>query len=444
MSIRNLQFLFEPHSIAVIGASDKPGRVGHVVMRNLLKAGFQGAIMPVNPHYQSVAGVLAYPDLQSIPIQPDLAIICTPPEPVPSLIESLGQRGGRAAVIVTDGMSHEDQTQSVSWQEALRSAAKKFHVRILGPNSVGLLIPHLGLNASFAHIAALKGNLAFVSQSGALCTAVLDWAQSKGIGFSHFLSLGDAVDIDFGDVLDYLGSNESTKAILLYVESITNARKFLSAARATARNKPILAIKAGRQREGARAEASHTGALAGSDDVYDAAFRRAGILRVYEMDELFDAVETLGRAKPFRGDRLAILTNGGGPEVMATDTLVAEAGHLAQLSQDTVQQLNAVLPPTWSAGNPVDIIGDASGDRYASAFNILMNDPGIDALLVCHAPTAIVSSQDVAQSIVNSIHQSSSKKNVLTSWLGEHSVAEARQLFADNHIPDYETPENSH
>lgn len=412
-------------------------------MHNLLQGGFSGPIMPVNPKHQAVSGVLTYSSISKLPLSPDLAVICTPPHTIPTILKELGVKGTKAVVILTAGVTQQTENNNSSLPQTLLEIARSYTLRILGPNSLGLLVPSIGLNASFAHTRALPGELAFISQSGALCTSVLDWALSKGIGFSHFVSLGDELDVDFGDLLDCLGSNPSTQAILLYIESITDARKFMSAARASARNKPILAIKAGRQQEGARAAASHTGALTGSEEVYDAAFKRAGILRVYEIDELFDAVETLGRAKPFKGDRLAILTNGGGPAVMATDVLVAGGGHLAQLSQDTVQQLDSVLPPTWSKRNPVDIIGDASGERYAKALHILVKDPGIDALLVSHAPTAIVSSQEAAQAIVSSIHNSSSNKNILTSWLGDHSVVEARRLFAENQIPDYETPEKA-
>ncbi|WP_454062050.1 acetate--CoA ligase family protein [Candidatus Nitrospira salsa] len=444
MSIRHLQFLFKPRSIAVIGASNKLNRVGNVVMGNLLRAGFLGPIMPVNPKHQAVAGVLAYPNVHALPIVPDLAILCTPPETIPSIIQDLGERGVRAAVIMTAGLSKEpSQSDGISVQSVILEIAQRHCMRILGPNTIGLLVPHLALNASFAHVEAMTGNLAFVSQSGALCTVVLDWARSRGIGFSYFLALGDSVDIDFGDVLDYLGSDPSTDAILLYIESITESRKFMSAARAAARNKPVLAIKAGRRPEGAAAAVSHTGALAGSDDVYDASFRRAGILRVFEIDELFDAVETLGRVRFFSGNRFAILTNGGGPGVLAADALADAGGTLLRLSETTIQQLDTVLPNTWSRGNSIDIVGDASAKRYTNALNIVMQDQDIDALLVTHAPTAIVASEDAAHSVITAIHASAFKKHVLTSWLGAETAVKARRLFAEANIPTYETPEKA-
>ncbi|MGH8699800.1 MAG: acetate--CoA ligase family protein, partial [Burkholderiales bacterium] len=322
MTVRNLEFLFRPKSIAVIGASDRQGSVGATVIRNVLAGGFSGPVYPVNRRHAEVAGRVAFSDVTSLPEAPDLAVIATPPAAVPEVIGALGARGTRAAVVLTAGLAAGSDGAGRSLTQAMLEAARPHLLRILGPNCVGLLVPGLGINASFAHTSALPGNLAFVSQSGGLTTAVLDWARSRGIGFSHFISLGDAADVDFGDVLDYLASDPATRAILLYIESVRAARKFMSAARAAARNKPVLAVKAGRVPEGARAAASHTGALAGADDVYDAAIRRAGMLRVDTVLELFDAVETLSRAKPVYGDRLAIMTNGGGPGVMATDALV--------------------------------------------------------------------------------------------------------------------------
>jgi len=306
-------------------------------------------------------------------------VICTPPATVPGLIAELGEVGARAAVVLTAGLALQEGPSGASLQEEMLEAARPHRLRILGPNCVGIMVPGIGLDGSFAHLDVLPGSLAFLSQSGGLCTAVLDWANAGGIGFSHFVSLGDSADVDVGDVLDYLGGEPETTAILLYLESIDEARKFMSAARAAARNKPVLVIKSGREPEGARAAASHTGALAGADEVYDAALSRTGMLRVFEIDELFDAVETLARAKPLRGDRLAVLTNGGGPGVMAADALSARGGRLAALADETIDKLDAVLPATWSRGNPVDIIGDAPGERYASAMRALLDDPGVEA-----------------------------------------------------------------
>ncbi|MGZ5145622.1 MAG: bifunctional acetate--CoA ligase family protein/GNAT family N-acetyltransferase [Burkholderiales bacterium] len=441
MSIRNLEHLFQPQSVAVIGASDKPRSVGAIVLRNLVEGGFAGSIMPVNPKHDVLAGIKVYPTVGSLPAVPELAIICTPPSIVPDLIGALGARGTKAAIVISAGLGAIKDGQGRTLKEAMLAASKPYLLRILGPNCVGLLVPALGLNASFAHTGALPGKIAFVSQSGALVTGVLDWAKSRKIGFSKFISLGDSADVDFGDVLDYLGGDAETHAILLYIESITAARKFMSAARAAARNKPVLVVKAGRVPEGAKAAASHTGALAGSDDVYDAAIRRAGMLRVFSTEDLFDAVETLARARPFTGERLVILTNGGGPGVMATDALVLGQGRLASLSQETLRSLDAILPPTWSHGNPVDIIGDAPTERYAKTLQILLKDPQTDAVLFIHAPTAIVPSVEIAAAVSPVATQGG--RNVIACWLGGDAVRQARGAFMQAGIPTYDTPEEA-
>ncbi|MBL4741083.1 MAG: CoA-binding protein, partial [Sneathiella sp.] len=363
MSTRNLHHLFAPNSVAVIGASNRVQSIGSLVMKNLLEGGFQGPIMPVNPKYVAISGVLTYKTIGDLPVTPELAIICTPPKSIPSLLTQLGKKGTKAAIILTAGLGSVAGSNEGSVKDEMLAIAQQFEMRILGPNCLGLLVPGIGLNASFSHLPALPGKIAFVSQSGALCTSVLDWARPRGIGFSHFISLGDMTDTDFGDILDYLGSDPETSAILLYIESIHERRNFMSAARAAARNKPVLAVKAGRHEEGAKAAASHTGALAGADFVYDAAFRRSGMLRVYDFEELFAAVETLSRGRRPRGERLAILTNGGGLGVLAVDNLIELDGKLAQLSNETIAKLDAVLPSTWSGANPVDIIGDAPGKR---------------------------------------------------------------------------------
>jgi len=441
MSIRNLEHLFRPQSVAVIGASETPRSVGATVLHNLVAGKFAGPILPVNPKHRELAGIKVYPTVARLPAVPELAVICTPPATVPTLIGELGACGTKAVIVITAGLGMTKDAQGRSLKETMLAAAKPHLLRILGPNCVGLLIPALGLNASFAHTGALPGKIAFVSQSGALVTAVLDWAKSRGIGFSKFVSLGDSTDVDCGDVLDYLGSDAETHAILLYIESITAARKFMSAARAAARNKPVLVVKAGRAAEGARAAASHTGALAGSDDVYDAAIRRAGMLRVFSTDNLFDAVETLARARPLTGDRLAIMTNGGGPGVMATDALIGAQGRLAALSPETLSRLDAILPPTWSRGNPVDIIGDAPTGRYVQTLQILLEDPQADAVLFIHAPTAIVPSTEIAAAVAPVIKQG--QRNVLACWLGGDAVRQAGDTFEKAGIPTYDTPEEA-
>ena len=441
MSVRHLEYLFRPGSIAVIGASDTPLSIGQVVMRNLLDGGFKGPILPVNPKHRSVGGVLSYPDVAALPLTPDLAVICTPPAPVPGLIDALGRRGTKAAVVITAGMRSLKASDGRTLQQATLDAARPHTLRILGPNCVGLLVPSVGLNASFAHTAADDGRIAFVSQSGALCTVVLDWAKTQGIGFSHFISLGDSADVDFGDVIDYLASDGRTRAILLYVESVGHARKFLSAARAAARNKPIIAIKAGRNPLASKAAASHTGALAGGDDVYSAAFRRAGIVRVDGTEELFEAVETLARSRRLAGERLAVLTNGGGPGVMAVDALVAHGGRLAELSPATMAALDKTLPGTWSRNNPVDIIGDANAERYAVALDALLGDENVDALLVMHSPVAVLPAMEPAKAVIDAVKRTD--KNVLTCWLGGAAVMPARKAFAEAGIPTFETPRSA-
>jgi acetyltransferase len=439
MTIRNLDKLFAPKSVAVIGASSTPARVGSVVLDNLVRGGFAGTVWPVNPKYKILQGLPCYPAVQALPGIPDLAVIAVPPEAVPEQIAQLGALGCRAALVLTAGLSAQKLPDGHSLQQAMLDAAKPYLLRILGPNSIGLLIPGLNLNASFAHTNAQPGQIAFVSQSGALCTIVLDWARQHGIGFSHFLSVGDSADVDFGDIIDYLATDPQTRAILLYIESVKNARKFMSAARAAARNKPIVAVKSGRNARAAQAAASHTGALAGGDDVYTAALQRAGILRVDGVEELFDTVETLARSRRLPGARLAIVTNGGGPGVMAVDTLIERGGTMADLRPETMAALDRVLPPTWSHGNPVDIIGDASSTRYADALKIVLADPGVDAVLVMHAPTAIVPSLDPALAVIEAARGSA--KNVLTCWSGGEAVQAARKAFAEAGLVSYETPD---
>ena len=439
MSTRNLKALFRPQSIAVIGASNKPKAIGSVVMRNLLKGEFAGPVMPVTSEAASVRGVLAYPDVACLPQAPDLALICTPPATIPGILATLGERGTKAACIMTAGLHHVTGASGATMLEEALAAARAHDMRLLGPNSMGMLVPGIGLNASYAHEDAKPGKLAFVSQSGALCTTVLDWARSKEIGFSHFIHLGDTEGVDFGEVLDYLGSDPSTRAILLYIETIHERRTFMSAARAAARNKPVLAIKAGRTSDGAKAAISHTGALAGSDMVFDAAMRRAGMLRVKDIEEIFGAVETLARSKPIRGKRLAILTNGGGIGVIAADDLTELGGELAQLPDEVIAKLDEFLPANWSHGNPVDLSGEADGERYVKALNILCECRLVDAVLVMHAPTAISDPTDVAVALIKSAKERT-RANVMTCWVGNDAVARARHLFAGAGIPTYDTP----
>ena len=438
MSSRNLEYLLAPHSVALVGASDRPNSVGATVMRNLLAGGFDGAIWPVNAKHDRVAGHEAFRRINDLPGVPDLAILCTPAATVPSLIAELGAMGTRAAVVITAGLE-APAPGGGTLAQAMLEAARAHTLRILGPNCLGILLPRIGLNASFAHTQALPGNLAFIAQSGALATALLDWASTAQIGFSCLVSLGNCADVDFGDLLDYLCHDPHTRAILLYVEAITGARKFMSAARAAARNKPVIVVKAGRRAEGAKAATSHTGALAGADDVYDAAFRRAGMLRVDTTRELFDAAETLARLPSLAGERLAIVSNGGGPAVMATDSLIDSGGELALLASPTLQRLDAVLPANWSHGNPVDIVGDAPARRYVDALQAALADPHVDAALLIHAPTAIVPAAEIATATAAAIAAGS--KPVLTCWMGGEAVREARAICTRAGVPTYSTPE---
>jgi acetyltransferase len=448
MSIRNLDSLFDPASVAVVGASDRPASVGATVWRNLTAAStgprFAGPVWPVNPGRATVGGVPAFARVADLPGTAELAVVCTPPAAVAPVIAELGAAGTRAAVVITAGL---DSTQ----RQAMLEAARPHLLRLLGPNGLGLLSPHVGLNASFAHTGAVPGSIAFVSQSGALMTALLDWAAGRGIGFSHFASLGESADIDFGDMLDYLASDPRTRAILLYIESIRGARKFMSAARAAARNKPVVVVKAGRSAAGRAAARSHTGALAGSDLVFDAAIRRAGMLRVDTLGDLFLAVEALSRHQgPWPvdpsgevppGHGLVILTNGGGAGVMAADAAAALGVPLAALADTTIARLNGTLPANWSHGNPVDIIGDAPCERYGVAMEALLADPGCDALLFIHAPTAIVPSTDIAQALRP--QAVAARDRVLGCWLGGPAVAQAQRTFQDAGIPSYATPEEA-
>jgi acetyltransferase len=442
MTIRNLDFLFKPGSVAVIGASKRSASVGAVLTRNLVAGGFAGPIMPVNPKYDNIDGLRVYPDVASLPAAPDLAVISTPPAMVPGLINELGARGTRAAIVITAGFGESGELHGRGLQQQLLEAARPYVLRVLGPNCLGIMAPGTSLNASFAHTSPTPGSLAFVAQSGAIVTSVLDWARARGIGFSYLVSLGDMADVDFGDMLDYLANDGATRAILLYIETIIHARKFMSAARAAARMKPVIVVKAGRYAEAARAAASHTGALAGSDAVYDAAFRRAGMLRVYSLEELFDAVQALALSRRPRGDRLAILTNGGGVGVLATDALIEQGGHLAELSADTIARLNRVLPPTWSHGNPIDIIGDAPASRYRDALAALSEDDNVDAILVLNCPTAVASGSDTARAVIETM-ASRQGPPVLTSWVGDGAAAAARRLFNEHRVPTHDTPEQA-
>ena len=432
MTIRNLDSLFDPASVAVIGASERPSSVGATVWRNLSGGALDRPVFAVNPRHDTLGGRPCWRSVAALPETPELAVVCTPPATVPGVIAELAARGTRAAIVMTAGLN-------AAQKQAMLDAARPRLLRIVGPNCLGLLSPHIGLNASFAHIGARPGELAFVSQSGALVTAMLDWAEAQGIGFSQFLSLGEHADVDFGDMLDYLATDPATRAILLYVESIESPRKFMSAARAAARNKPVIVVKSGRSSRGQQAAASHTGALAGSDAVYDAAIARAGMLRVDTLHQLFLAAETLARFRANRSETLTILTNGGGAGVMAADSADFMGVRLSDIGPQTMARLDEVLPANWSRANPVDIIGDAPVERYVQALHALCDDPQSGAVLFIHAPTAIVPSADIARALV--AVRPNPGNRLMGCWLGGHGLDEARQIFKQAGIADFQTPE---
>ena len=436
MTIRNLEHMLAPRSVALVGASPQTGSVGAKLARNLLAGDFQGPIRLVNPKYAEIDGIECFRSIDALPETPDLAVVSTPAGAVVETIRALNAKGTRAAVVITAGLS--------AARQAMLDAARPDCMRLLGPNCLGLMLPRIGLNASFSHRAALPGDLAFVSQSGALVTAVVDWAASRSIGFSHVLSIGDMADVDFGDLLDYLAGDADSRAILLYMEAVTNPRKFISAARRAARVKPVIVVKSGRHEAGARAAFSHTGAVAAADGAYEAAFRRTGLLRVTTLDDLFAAAEILARAPRASSETLTILTNGGGAGVLAADELQDAGGKLTGLSPATLAALDGVLPSTWSHANPVDIIGDAGPERYEAALTRLLDADAADAILVMQCPTALASSTDNARTVIGLAQArrtaGGAQKLILTNWLGEDVAREARELFAAARIPTYETP----
>ena len=436
MSIRNLDLAFKPSSVAIIGGSQREGSVGNVVLKNVIDGGFPGDIWPVNPKYRFAHGLHCYSAIADLPAAPDLAVIVTPAETVPGIVTELAEKGGRAAVVLTAGLTAEN-----GLRQKLLDAARPHLFRIIGPNVLGLILPHAKLNASFSHMNANPGGLALISQSGAMVTSIIDWAADKQIGFSSLLSLGDQADVDVGDCLDMLANDSRARAILMYLESIPNPRKFLSAARAASRLKPVIAIKAGRHEQAAKAAATHTGALAGMDAAVDAALSRAGVLRVRYLEELFDAAEITTRFRPQDHSRLAIVTNGGGAGVLAVDQLGDTSGSLAELKPETYAALDAALPPTWSHANPVDIIGDAPPERYVAAVEAVAADENVDTVLVMNCPTALASPIDAARAVADLAEKGRiGNKPVLACWLGDHTAREARAELQKAGIASLETP----
>ena len=459
MSLKHFGKMLQPSSVAVIGASNKANRPGNVVMRNLLQGDFAGPIMPVTFKYSAVNGVLAYKTIAELPIVPDLAIICTRAQKVPEIIQALGDKGCKNVIVIASGLnvtpagepsidepskdeSPTDNKQTL--QQQILAIAKLHGMRILGPNSIGLMVPGLGLNASYSHVAALPGKIAFVSQSSAVCATILDWARPRGIGFSNVVALGDAADIDFGELIDYLGRDPKTRAIMLYLESIQQGRLFMSAARAASFTKPILVIKSGRNREGIAGALHLTDDASNSDNVYDAAFKRAGMLRVNDLRELFAAVETLAYGKPVIGERLVILANGIGPSMMAIDTLIETGGRLATLNEETTERLQQIIPNGGSVSNPINLLGDAPPELYQQALEILLEAKGIDNILLMHSPSALTDSTEYADKVIHTLKRHKGRSpNLLVNWMGENAAQTARKHFARATIPSFRTPEGA-
>jgi acetyltransferase len=440
MNTHKLDRIFKPQRIALYGVTENPKSVAGTVLRNVVGSGFRGAVYPINPSCEAVLGVHCFPDLAQLPRTPDLAVICSPAPQVPAIVRECGEAGVRGLIIISAGF-REAGAEGRALEEQVRAEAACFEgMRILGPNCLGVMVPAQNLNLTFAGVASRPGRVAFVSQSGALCTSVLDWAVEAHVGFSYFVSVGNMLDVDFADLIDYFGEDESTDSIILYVESLREARRFMTAARAFARSKPIVAYKAGRFPESEKAAASHTGALASEDAVYEAAFQRAGIARVFEIGDIFNCVELVGRQKRPGGPRLGIITNAGGPGVMATDALMARQGVMAELSAETVAALDEALPPAWSHGNPVDVLGDARSKRYAKALQILVADAGVDAVLAILTPQAMTNPSATAREVAAIAERT--HKPILAAWLGGKSMREGIEILTAAGIATYPTPED--
>ncbi len=464
MSVFHLEKIFKPQSIAVVGASDKQGSIGHAVMSNLREGGYDRAVYPVNPHYRTVMGIPAQRSVLDIGVGIDLAVIAAPLAVVPQIIRECVQVEVGGAIVVSAG-GREIGAAGREIEQSILQEAKRGSIRIIGPNCLGLICTATKLNASFASHMALPGNLAFISQSGAIGTAILDLALKQRIGFSHFVSVGSMLDVDFGDLINYLGNDPAVRSIVLYVESLCNIRKFMSAARAVSRIRPIVALKSGRCAAGARAAASHTGAMTGEDTVYDAAFQRAGIVRVDTIEELFDCAELMARQPRPAGPALAIVSNAGGPGVMAADALATYGMEPAVLGADTLEQLNQILPPCWSHGNPIDILGDATLERYLRVVEVCLAAREINAVLIILTPQSMTDPTGVAEALTGVLRGDSLSQqlrhllnrvetaltsglrgqrfSVFTVWMGGVDVARGREIFHEAGVPTYETPERA-
>lgn len=440
MGTHYLDAIFAPKSIAVFGASERPDSVGGRILQNLIDSKFAGPLVAVNPKHEQVFGRRCVASLEALDQQIDLAVIATPAKTVPSIMATCGEHGIRAAVVVSAGFS-EVAGAGANLESAMLAAAKRYGIRLLGPNCLGLIRPSAGMNATFSKNSARRGRLALISQSGALCTAIMDWAATREIGFSAIVSIGDSADVDFGDILDNLAQDPETDGILLYIEGVRDARRFMSGLRIAARMKPVVAIKSGRHPEGVQAAVTHTAALVGADDVFDAALRRAGVIRATSVEQLFATAQLLASHHRTCGNRLAIVTNGGGPGVMAVDRAIDLGVELAPLEPKTIKRLDEVLPAHWSHANPIDILGDASAVRYGNAVSACLDDPTVDGVLVMLTPQAMTDVTACADAIIAA--RGDSHKPVLACWMGEVLVAEAKQHFAANRLPAFGSPESS-
>jgi acetyltransferase len=438
MRLTDVDQLFVPDAVAVFGASDREGSVGGMVLRNLLAGGFKGAVYAINPKYDEVAGQPCYRDLAALDKHVDLALIATPAKVVPGILDQCGEFGVSAAVVHSAGFA-EHGDRGAALEERLIEAARRNRIRVLGPNCLGVMRPSHGLNATFGNELPRAGNVALVSQSGAVCTAMLDWSGPRRLGFSAVVSLGAAADVDFGDILDYLALDPQTHSILLYVEGVRDARRFMSGLRAAARLKPVVVVKTGRHTAGSRAAKSHTGAWVGSSEVFRAVMERGGAVQVARLWQLFAAAQVFGADRRLLGNRIAIITNGGGPGVLAADRAMDHGLCMAQLSDETRARLEEALPEHWSHGNPVDVIGDAPPERYRAALDACLADDGVDGVVALLAPLATCDPAAVAQQVVEAAEKT--RKPVLTSWMGATRVTEAHALFSQNGVPHFESPE---
>ena len=442
MSTRYLESLFNPASIVVVGASERADNLGGMVLRNLLGGGYPGKLLVVNQNdYDNVHGVACVKKVARMPFSPDLAIICTPPDTVAKTIRRLGEAGVRTAIVMTGGMSRTHSKTGQPLMYSVRDAARETGLRVLGPNTIGLMVPARSLNATYAHMGAIPGRVAFVGQSGTIASSVIDWAFARGVGFSYFLTLGDGMDIDHDDLIDYLAQDSQTRAILLHIENIPNPRRFMSAVRVASRTKPVIAVKSGRVPESEWFPHVLPDGLKRSDPIYDAMLQRAGVLRVDGLGQMFDALETLTRMRPLRRESLAIMANGVGPGVLAVDRLADLGGELAELSAASIEALAELLPPYWTRRNPIDLNYDASPELYAQAIKILAKAPEIANVLVMYAPSLTEDSLQIADAVVQASR--GTRLNVFTCWLGQSTVMDAREEFYRAGLPSFFNPEKA-